>query len=387
MPKVTKRAVDALDRPTKSQEFLWDSELRGFGVRVVPSGLKTFIVQYRTAAGRSRRLAIGRYGLMTVEQARDQAKIKLGMVASGVDPVEQDDVPEDSISVSDLCDWYLEEAKAGRILGRRNRAIKASSLAMDESRIKTHIKPLLGHRLVNSLRIVDVEGMQSDIVLGKTAKARGTGRGGVATGGPGVAGRAVTTLQSIFAHAVRHDKIDWHPSLGARRLAAKRKVRRLSLDEIARLGKAMRFTDRNGAQQMHRDWLHADVGYVAFPETKGDAQVRAIGPSAARLAASQPIQLGSPFVFPATMGDGSYTAAKACLRRLCAMVAIENVTPHTLRHTFVSLAGELGFSELVIAAMLGHSAQSVTQGYVHVDDALKVAVARTCDEIAGLLDG
>jgi integrase len=141
------------------------------------------------------------------------------------------------------------------------------------------------------------------------------------------------------------------------------------------------------AQQMHRDWLHTDHGYVAFPDTKGDAQVRAIGPSAARLAAAQPIETGSPFVFPATMGEGSYTAAKACLRRLCAMVAIEDVTPHTLRHTFASIAGELGFSELVIAAMLGHSAQSVTQGYVHVDDALKVAVARTCDEIAGLLDG
>lgn len=177
---------------------------------------------------------------------------------------------------------------------------------MDESRIKTHIKPLLGNRLVSSLRILDVEGMQSDIVLGKTAKACGTGRGGVATGGPGVAGRAVTTLQSIFAHAVRHDKIERHPNLGAHRLAAKRKVRRLSLDEIASLGKAMRFADRNGespaglavarfleltgfriseAQQMHRDWLHSDRGYVAFPDTKGDAQVRAIGPSAARLAA------------------------------------------------------------------------------------------------------
>ncbi len=60
MPKMTKRAVEALVRPRKSQEFLWDSELRGFGVRVVPSSLKTFIVQYRTATGRSRRLAIGR---------------------------------------------------------------------------------------------------------------------------------------------------------------------------------------------------------------------------------------------------------------------------------------------------------------------------------------
>ncbi len=97
---------------------------------------------------------------MTVEQACDQAKIRLGMVAIGVDPAEKEDVPEDSITVSDLCDWYLEEAKAGRILSRRNRAIKSFSLAMDESRIKTHIKPLLGNRLVSSLRILDVEGMQ-----------------------------------------------------------------------------------------------------------------------------------------------------------------------------------------------------------------------------------
>lgn len=58
------------------------------------------------------------------------------------------------------------------------------------------------------------------------------------------------------------------------------------------------------------------------------------------------------------------------------------MTPHKLRYTFGSDAGDLGFSELVIAALLGHAAQSVTQGYVHVDEALKLAVTRTCEEIA-----
>ncbi|HMU21807.1 MAG TPA: integrase, partial [Sphingorhabdus sp.] len=61
-------------------------------------------------------------------------------------------------------------------------------------------------------------------------------------------------------------------------------------------------------------------------------------------------------------------------------------TPHTLRHTFGSVAGDLGFSELTIAAMLGHAAQTVTQGYIHVDEALRLAVARTSEEIAAILN-
>jgi integrase len=70
----------------------------------------------------------------------------------------------------------------------------------------------------------------------------------------------------------------------------------------------------------------------------------------------------------------------------CASVGIVGVTPHTLRHTFGSVAGDLGFSELTIRALLGHAAQSVTQGYVHIDEALKLAVTRTCEKIATLLD-
>ena len=49
------------------------------------------------------------------------------------------------------------------------------------------------------------------------------------------------------------------------------------------------------------------------------------------------------------------------------------------------MAGDLGFSELTIAALLGHAARGVTQGYVHIDEALKLAATRTCEEIACLL--
>jgi integrase len=63
------------------------------------------------------------------------------------------------------------------------------------------------------------------------------------------------------------------------------------------------------------------------------------------------------------------------------------VTPHVLRHTFASVAGDLGFSELTIAGLLGHSARGVTQGYVHLDAALGVAADRVSAEIEKMLDG
>jgi integrase len=408
MSKLTKRAVDALEPPKKGQTFLWDGELRGFGVRAIPSGLKTFILQYRNAEGRSRRIVLGRYGVLTVEQARDKAKVKLGAVADGADPAAKADGPRETITVAEICDWYLAEAKAGRILGRRDRPIKPSTLAMDRSRIETHIKPLLGRRQVRALKLADIAGMQADIAAGKTAKPRGAGRGGVTTGGTGVAARTVSTLQSLLAHAKLLDVVASNPAVGVRKLAGKKKERRLSVAEIKKLGAAMRAAKGGGersvalaavrlmlltgfriseAQGLQRDWLHADQDYIHFPDTKSDGQVRAIGPSAAQLAASQPVRKDCPYVFPADVGDGHYTAVKGCLARLCTIAKIEGVTPHTLRHTFGSVAGDLGFSELTIAALLGHAARGVTQGYIHIDEALKLAASRTSEEIAGLLDG
>ena len=75
------------------------------------------------------------------------------------------------------------------------------------------------------------------------------------------------------------------------------------------------------------------------------------------------------------------------LDRVCAKAKLTGVTPHVLRHTFASIAGDLGFSELTIAGLLGHSSRGVTQRYVHLDAALAVAADRVSAEIAKLLDG
>ncbi|MFG1316229.1 Arm DNA-binding domain-containing protein [Xanthobacter autotrophicus] len=146
--------------------------------KVVASGLKTFVVQYRNAQGRSRRILIGRYGVMTLEEARREAKTVLGRIARGVDPLEEKQAAaSDAITVAEVCDWYLAEAEAGRILGKRRRPIKASTLAMDRSRIDVHIRPLLGKRAVSALKLGDIEGAQADIAAGKTSKPRDGRRG------------------------------------------------------------------------------------------------------------------------------------------------------------------------------------------------------------------
>ena len=86
--KLTKKIVDAVVA-TDRDEFIWDTQLAGFGLRVRPGGSKTFVAQYRAGGGRSgktRRFTIGRYGVLTVEEARIAARRVLSEAASGRDP-------------------------------------------------------------------------------------------------------------------------------------------------------------------------------------------------------------------------------------------------------------------------------------------------------------
>ena len=172
MPKITKRVVDALAPSPDRDVFVWDSELRGFGVRVKPSGAASYLIQYRNAHGQTRRLAIGKVGTLTPDEARGLARQRLADVAKGADPSADRHAARDAITMAGLCDWYLEQARAGRLLGKNGRRIKGSTLDMDESRIETHVKPLIGKRAVASLTLDDIERLQANIAEGKTAKAR-----------------------------------------------------------------------------------------------------------------------------------------------------------------------------------------------------------------------
>ncbi|KAA5604214.1 hypothetical protein F1188_17260 [Roseospira marina] len=91
-------------------------------------------------------------------------------------------------------------------------------------------------------------------------------------------------------------------------------------------------------------------------------------------------------MFPADQGDGPFTAAPDTLRRLRAVAGLIDVTPHMLPHTFASVAGDLGFSDLTIGALLGRAARGITQGYVHIDAAQRRAANRVAEDIANRLE-
>jgi len=408
MTKLTKRTIDALKPDPRRDTFLWDGELRGFGVRVKPSGTKTFMIQYRNLEGRTRRCVIGQYGVLTVEQARDMAQKKLAAVIDGADPSAERHAIRQGFTVSALCDWYLTEAEAGRLIGRNRRPIKASSLSGDRSRIALHIKPLIGNRVVSQLKLADIERLQGDIAAGRTARARKIGKGGQTTGGIGVAARAVSTLRSLFNHARRLGLIEVSPATGVRIMAPQKLKRYLSAGEIRHLGKVMTQMEREGEHPtglaairvmlltgfrrmevlaMRKEWVQPDDNLVRFPDTKSGPQIRVAGDAAMTVLEAQALRSHSHYIFPADWGDGHFIGVVRVLQRVCMRAGLDEVTPHTLRHSFASMAAAQGFSELTISGLLGHAPRGVTQRYVHLDTALIIAADQVAAEIARLLDG
>ena len=409
MPKITKRTVDAMRPETGRDVFTWDTELRGFGVRMKPSGAAAFLIQYRTLQGRTRRHVIGRVGTLTPDQARTEAKARLAEVATkGADPSAERKATREAMTVAELCDEYLVKASAGEWLGRRGRPIKASTLAMDRSRIDRHIKPLLGNHAVASVTAAHIERFQADVAAGKTARPR-RGRGGLTTGGRGVASRAVGMLGTILEYGRRRRVITDNPARSVKRHADGRQDRCLSFDELFALGDAIRkaadqgenptalaavrFLLLSGFRRMEalalpREAIDERRRCARFADTKSGAQVRPIG----RVALDTLATLGNdrgPWVFPAERGDGHFVGLPKVLARLCSRANLEGVTVHTLRHSFASAAAELGFSELTIAGLLGHRVGSVTGRYTHlrVDGALASAADRVAAHIAAALDG
>jgi integrase len=402
MPRITKRVIDGL-RPDSggAEVFRWDGELRGFGVRIMPTGVASYHIQYRTSHGRTRRMTIGRVGILTPDEARRLAREKLAAAAKGSDPSAERRAVRKSMTVSELCDYYVAHAK-GRI--------KDSTLAMDKSRIETHVKPLIGKLSVRSLTANDVERLKIEIIAGKTAKPRKNGRGGAITGGRGVAARTLGMLGTILEYA-KHplNLIKENPVRGIKKPSEGKQHRFLSMEEIARLGavirqaetmgehdsgiSAIRFLLMTGLRRMEalalvREWIDVHTQCIRFPDTKSGAQLRPLGRDAIELLKSLPIRDGSPWVFPAKRGKRHYIGLPKVLKRLCTRAGLEGVTVHVLRHSFAAAAAEIGFSELTIAGLLGHSVPGVTARYAHMPDSALVAAAdRVCSRVTAALHG
>jgi len=396
LAKLTKRMIDALEARDKDY-FAWDDELPGFGVRVWPSGRKTYVAQYR-AGKQSRRFKIGIHGPLTVEEARKEAKGVLGDVARGDDPQLDRLTRRKALTVKELCDMYFEAADKGLIFGKRGKPKKSSTLYVDRGRATRHIIPLMGNRLVQELTTADAIKMMRDVTTGKTAANEKTGklRGrAVVRGGAGTASQTVTLLSAILTYAVSEGIIANNPVRGIKKPAVGKRTRRLSAAEYRALGKVLETSDDELWQGIIGTKLFLLTGFrlseiaglmwsevdksgscLRLDDSKEDASVRPVGSVVFDVLDKVSRYDRNPFVLPGPRSEnGHYTALDDALDRLTEKAGLEGVTSHTLRHSYASVAGDLGFTEITISALLGHAAGNVTQRYVHHLDSVLIAAA------------
>ena len=379
-------------------KIVWDAAIAGFGARRQQGPAITYFVKYRTADGRQRWQVIGRHGVLTPDEARDKARVILGDVVGGADPAADKMAARKAMTVAELCDLYLADAEAGRLLTRRRGAKKPSTLLTDRGRITRHIKPLLGRLAVAAADRADIERFMHAVAEGKTAGRIKTGRYGLARvkGGKGTATRTVGLLGAIFTYAVRRGVRTDNPVHGVMRYADGRRERRLSDDEYAVLGAALRQGEaegiwppaiamarflaltgwRSGEAQALR-WSELDLvrRTARLADTKTGLSVRPLSRAASDVLGNMP-HLSAERVFPATRGDGPMVGFKKFWPKIAKFGELPaDITPHVLRHSFASLAGDLGFSEPTIAALVGHKGHSITSRYVHAADAVLLAAA------------
>ncbi len=409
MAKLTKRVVDAAESRS-CDYFIWDEELPGFGLRVFKSDKRSYLVQYR-AAGRTRRYAIGLHGAWTAETARKKARSLLGQIAQGENPAEERRLDAKAITVKELCTQYVKDAENGLVLGKGRRPKKASTILIDKSRIHRHIVPLLGTRRVKDITPSDINRFIRDVISGKTkadVKTKARGRA-IVRGGAGTAARAAGLLGGILTYAIEHGIIERNPVHGVRKPADRVKTRRLSEQEYRVLGKFLneavtddRFrlavpiirllalTGFRRGEGVSLKWTEFDAedSCLRLSDSKEGASVRPIGLPVLDLLEAQRSEHHGDFVFAGTEEDKPLVGFPKYWKKLFKDSALGNLTPHVLRHSFASVANDLGFTEATIAALMGHSKGTVTSRYIHaVDTALVMAADTVSGYINGLLNG
>ena len=399
--RINKRLVDGI-KATGKDRLIRDTELIGFGVRVSPVGLITYVVQYRFD-GRQRRYRIGVHGSpWTPENARQEARRLLGCLAEGKDPQQKKFDERAQLSVAEVCDIYVAEGLLTR---------KESSITAARSDIENHIKPLLGMCRVTSLTRADMEGMLRDIAAGKTARTvkQGPRRLARVRGGKGAANSSLTTLSAALGFAMTRGLRADNPALGIRKFPGKKIERFLSPAELARLGQVLASAAALGVEspfalaairllmltgcrkneiltlkRLHIDHYHR---CLRLPDSKTGAKIVHMGMAAMRVIETIPEVAGNPYLLPGKRAGTHVTDLQACWERIRAAAGLQNVRIHDLRHSFASVGAASGDSMLIIGALLGHSSPKTTERYTHLSDhPLKSAADRIAAEISRFLD-
>lgn len=361
--KLTKVRVDAI-KAAKSEKLVWDSELRGFGMRVSPKGRKTFFVQYRSG-GRTRRAKIGVMGQVTPDQARLKARELLGDVATGNDPAEVRRKRRLTPTVSQICDQFLEEHVSARLKPATERGYR--------SIIRSGIKPALGAMKVSDVTRADI------IALHRKYREK-----------PYQGNRILSVLSKLFnlAELWGYRAEGSNPCRLVQKYKEQRKERFLSDKELSHLSKVLNDVEASGEESpfvaalfrmliltgcrcseiQYLKWDYVTPTHLELPDTKTGKRAIPLPIAAKAILDSLPRSTENPYVFPGAIEGEAIAYLRKPWRRIRKKAGLEDVRIHDLRHTYASKAIENGMSLVMVGQLLGHSQYQTTLRYAHLAD-------------------
>ena len=410
MPKINKTFVESVSKPEKDA-FSWDEEIKGFGLKVSPTGSRVFVFQYRTKQGRSRRFTIGRYSdTLTAELARKRAKDLRRTVEGGGDPLDEKQVTRQAETMEELFDRYLASAKF---------AEKADSTkATDRGRINRHLKPTLGRLYADELTSEDVRKAFNHIRDGKTATNVKTGFRGraIVRGGEGAARMSVRLLRAVLT---------WEGYTGDRNPAndvrigsdGERDTVLETGEEYARLfetlttmenekrirpahADAIRIIALTGARRGEiaaLKWRYVDrkKALIVLPPSQhktggktGKPRIIGLPNAAVEIIARQPAGDPDDYVFSPSKGSGGAVTLSATWRKVRTEAKLpDGIGLHGLRHSLASHMAISGAQAAEIMAALGHRQLSTAQRYIHwAEDARKGLAERSAAHITAAMN-
>ncbi|MBM3564281.1 MAG: site-specific integrase [Alphaproteobacteria bacterium] len=380
--KLTKRTADAAE--AEAERFIvWDSALKGFGLRVEASGTKTFLVRYRIA-GRKRFVAIGRFGPLTPEQARGLAQEMLASVRRGHDPADERRKERAALSVADLASRFLTEH-----VGAKR---KMSTAVHYRSLIECYLLPKHGSRKAYDFTRADLARLHLSL-----------------QDRPYQANRLLAVVASMYSFGERHGLVPegCSPASRIERFPEARRERFLSTAELARLGEAFRefesdgrfgagiaalrlllFTGARLREILHLRWEYVDIerGLLLLPDSKTGR--KAITLNAPALAVLQSLERMGLFVIPGANAEVPRADLKKPWTAVIEAASLPGLRIHDLRHSFASVGAGAGLGLPIVGKLLGHTQASTTQRYAHLDaDPIRRAADAIGATIAAALDG
>ncbi|MBE7638690.1 integrase arm-type DNA-binding domain-containing protein [Sneathiella sp. P13V-1] len=382
MTRLNKRTIDALEATDKDY-FIWDATLPGFGLRVLPSGRKSFLIQYRDKTGRTRRKGLGRFGTVTAEEAKTEARELLSSVSRGHNPAEEAKRKKAALTVAELCEHFMEEYVPTHC--------KESTTKEYRRCVDLFINPAIGSDLAEDITRAEI----SDLHHKHRDK-------------PYQANRTLGVLSVLFNQAeiwgIRPDGSN--PCRHVKKYEEKKRERYLSPEEFKRLGETLNKLEAEGVesrsaincirllilsgarlgeiQTLKWDYIKGNVAYL--PDSKTGAKRLPLGSAAQAILKGIERIDGNPYVITGRLPGSHLTDMQKPWRRIRKVAKIEDVRIHDLRHSFASVAVGGGESLPMIGKVLGHSQVQTTARYAHLaDDPVQASADKVSEEIAKLL--